>query len=144
MAEPTEEALDALAGRLSQAAAPSGCLATVRQLTGLFREARHRENATEHVFQNLLQILTKATSEVDVACKDVSALAHLDDCLLLLSESFRCLRNACVQCASNQNIMRSLGLIEVSIHLIQLLQRLETDLESSLTGKTLEQGGACS
>lgn len=37
---------------------------------------------------------------------------------------------------------RSLGLIEVSVHLIQLLQKLETDLESSLTGKILDQGGA--
>ncbi|XP_077165889.1 ataxin-10 isoform X2 [Paroedura picta] len=131
MAEPA--LLEAVAGRLGQAAAPSGCLATARQLTGLFREARHRENATEHVFQNLMQILTKATSEVDVACKDVSALAHLDDSLLLLSECFRCLRNACVQCAKNQDIMRSMGLIEASVHLIQVLQKLETDLESSLT-----------
>uniref|UniRef100_A0ACB8EBU8 Uncharacterized protein n=1 Tax=Sphaerodactylus townsendi TaxID=933632 RepID=A0ACB8EBU8_9SAUR len=106
MAEPAEAALDAVAAQLGQAAAPSRCLATVRQLTGLFREARHREKATESVFQNLLQILRKGTSDIDVAGKDVSALAHLDDCLLLLSECFRCLRNACVQCTSNQNILR--------------------------------------
>ncbi|XP_060110085.1 ataxin-10 [Heteronotia binoei] len=133
MAEPAGEALDALAVRLGQAAAPSGCLATVRQLTGLFREARHREKATEPLFQNLLQILTKAASEVDVACKNVNTPAHLEDWFLLLSECFRCLRNACVQCASNQNLMRSLGLIEMSVHLILLLQKLETNLESSLT-----------
>nr|XP_056718700.1 ataxin-10 [Euleptes europaea] len=133
MAEPAGEALGGLAARLGQAAAPSGCLATARRLTGLFREARHREKATKSVFQNLLQILRKVASEVDVACKDVRALDHLDDHLLLLSECFRCLRNACVQCTSNQNMMRSLGLIDVSVHLIQLLQKLETDLESSLT-----------
>ncbi|XP_054856620.1 ataxin-10 isoform X4 [Eublepharis macularius] len=128
-----EAALDALAARLGQAAAPSVGLETARQLAELLREAGHREKAKENVFQNLLKILRKATSEVDVACKDASALAHLDCHLLLLSECFRCLRNACVQCPNNQNVMRNLGLIDVSCHLIELLQKLETDLESSLT-----------
>ncbi|XP_053109405.1 ataxin-10 isoform X2 [Hemicordylus capensis] len=136
--KPPGEELHALAARLGclqkeQAAALPGCLATIRQMTGLFRDAAHRETANEGTFQNLLQILKKTSHEIDVACKDMTTLAHLDSCLLLLSECFRCLRNACVECANNQNIMRNLGLIDASVHLIQLLQKSETDLESSLT-----------
>ncbi|XP_062990414.1 ataxin-10 [Elgaria multicarinata webbii] len=135
---PPAEALLGLAARLAspaeeQAAALPGCLATVRRMTDLFRDAAHREAATESLFQNLLQILKKASHEINVTCKDTNKLAHLDSHLLLLSQCFRCLRNACVQCANNQNIMRNLGLIEASVHLIQLLQNVETDLESLLT-----------
>ncbi|KAM6436651.1 ataxin-10 isoform 2-T2 [Liasis olivaceus] len=121
-----------LAERASQAAALPDGLATLRRATGLFRDAALRETATESLFQDLLQILKKVSHEIDVTYKDVSTLAQLDSHLLLLSECFRCLRNACVQCANNQNVMRNLGLIDASIHVIQLLQKLETDLESLL------------
>ncbi|XP_042325590.1 ataxin-10, partial [Sceloporus undulatus] len=92
-----------------------------------------RETATENLFQNLLQILRKVSNEIDGACQDATTLLHLDSYLLLLSECFRCLRNACVQCANNQNVMRNLGLIDESIHLIQLLQKLDSGVESLLT-----------
>ncbi|XP_063164367.1 ataxin-10 [Candoia aspera] len=133
------EALPELAAQLRRlaenasgaAALPDGP-ATLRRATGLFRDAALRETATESLFQDLLQILKQVSHEIDVTYKDASALAHLDSPLLLLSECFRCLRNACVQCANNQNVMRSLGLIAASIHVIQLLQKLETDLDSVL------------
>ncbi|KAJ6668457.1 hypothetical protein lerEdw1_011939 [Lerista edwardsae] len=128
--------LHALAARLGgpeREVALPGCLATVQQISELFRDAAPREMADENIFQKLLQILRKASCEIDVACKDTSSPAHLDSCLLLLTECFRCLRNVCVQNANNQNTMRDLGLIDASVHLIQLLQKLETDLESLLT-----------
>ncbi|XP_039210535.1 ataxin-10 isoform X2 [Crotalus tigris] len=116
---------------LEPATLPDG-LATLRRATRLFRDAAVRETATESLFQDLLQILKKVSHEIEATCQDASTLAHLDSQLQLLSECFRCLRNACVQCANNQNVMRSLGLIDASIHVIQLLQKLENDLESLL------------
>uniref|UniRef100_A0A452HQN1 Ataxin-10 n=1 Tax=Gopherus agassizii TaxID=38772 RepID=A0A452HQN1_9SAUR len=136
-----EEALPALAQQLrlaaraerpSEASSGPGCLETVRRLTGLFREARPREMAEESMFQSLLKILTKASCEMELACKDSMELITLDTCLLLIAECFRCLRNACVRCAKNQDVMRNLGLIEVSVHLIQLLHGLEVEQESLL------------
>ncbi|XP_044306757.1 ataxin-10 isoform X2 [Varanus komodoensis] len=129
------ETLHTLAARLrstaeDQAAACPDCLTVARQMTGLFRETAHREAATKSLFQNLQQTLLKISHEIAVVCKDTRKLVHLDAYLLLLSECFRCLRNACIQCENNQNIMRNLGLIDVSVHLIQLLQNLKTDLES--------------
>ncbi|XP_026535039.1 ataxin-10 [Notechis scutatus] len=112
---------------------PDDGLATLQRATSLFREAAVRETATESLFQDLLQIFKKVSHEIEVTCQDASTLAHLDSRLQLVSECFRCLRNACAHCANNQNVMRSLGLIDASIHVIQLLQKLESDLESHLT-----------
>uniref|UniRef100_A0A8C3PDI8 Ataxin-10 n=1 Tax=Chrysemys picta bellii TaxID=8478 RepID=A0A8C3PDI8_CHRPI len=124
--------LAARAERLSEASSAPGCLETVRRLTGLFREARPREMAEESMFQSLLKILTKASCEMELACKDSMELITLDTCLLLIAECFRCLRNACVRCAKNQDVLRNLGLIEVSVQLIQLLHELEVEQESLL------------
>uniref|UniRef100_A0A8D0LCE5 Ataxin-10 n=1 Tax=Sphenodon punctatus TaxID=8508 RepID=A0A8D0LCE5_SPHPU len=88
--------------------------------------------AEESIFQNLLRILTKASCEIELTFKDTSELISLDACLLLIAESFRCLRNACVQCTNNQHIMRNMGLIDVSVRLIQLLHGFETRQESLL------------
>ncbi|XP_073172036.1 ataxin-10 isoform X4 [Lepidochelys kempii] len=122
--------LAARAERLSEASSAPGRLETVRRLTGLFREARPREMAEESIFQSLLKILTKASGEMELTCKDTMELTTLDTCLLLIAECFRCLRNACVRCARNQDVMRNLGLTEVSVHLIQLLHGLEVEQES--------------
>ncbi|XP_058047331.1 ataxin-10 isoform X2 [Ahaetulla prasina] len=111
---------------------PDDGLATLKRATSLFREAAVRETATKSLFQDLLQILKKVSHEIEVTCQDARTSAHLDSRLQLLSECFRCLRNACAQCANSQNVMRSLDLIDASIHVIQLLQKLESDLESRL------------
>lgn len=65
-----------------------------------------REMAEESLFRDLLEILIKASNEIEQACKDSSELLDLDTCLVLTAECFRCLRNACVQCAKNQHVMR--------------------------------------
>ncbi|XP_061469363.1 ataxin-10-like [Rhineura floridana] len=132
---PARKELCALAAQLrsleEQAASLSGYL---KQITGLFRDPACRKIATESLFQDILQIMRRISHEIDVTYNDPDTLKHIDSLLLLLlSECFRCLRNACVQCANNQNVMRNLNLIDASVHLIQLLQKLETDLESLLT-----------
>uniref|UniRef100_A0A8D0BN71 Ataxin 10 n=1 Tax=Salvator merianae TaxID=96440 RepID=A0A8D0BN71_SALMN len=122
--------LRGLEGRLT---ALSCCTATVKQMTDLFREQMYRQMATESQFQNLLEVLRALLHEIDVLSKDTGTLEYLDSCMLLLSECFRCLRNASVQCPRNQNMMRNLGLIDTSILLINIFEKLKTDLESLLT-----------
>ncbi|XP_065500677.1 ataxin-10 isoform X1 [Caloenas nicobarica] len=128
-------ALPAAAARLGRAvaAAPQARLESVRALTGLFREAQPREMAEESIFRNLLEILMSASSEIEQVCKDSCGSVDLHTCLLLIAECFRCLRNACVECAKNQNIMRSLGLISTSVHLINLLHGIQIKEELLLT-----------
>ncbi|XP_065528863.1 ataxin-10 isoform X2 [Lathamus discolor] len=115
------------------AAAPGARLESVRALAGLFREAQHREMAKESVFQDLLEILRSTSSEIEQAYKDSCELVDLDTSLLLIAECFRCLRNACVECARNQHVMRNLGLISASVHLIKLLHGIQIKEELLLT-----------
>ncbi|XP_019399831.1 PREDICTED: ataxin-10 isoform X1 [Crocodylus porosus] len=118
---------------LPGAALSTGCLETVQQLSRLFREMLPREMAEESIFQNLLAILMKTSSEIELACKDSCESVNVDMDLLLIAECFRCLRNACVRCAKNQHIIRNLQFIDVSVHLIQLLHGLENEQELLLT-----------
>ncbi|KFO98164.1 Ataxin-10, partial [Calypte anna] len=92
-----------------------------------------RAMAEEGIFQNLLEILMGASNEVELAYKDSCELVDLDTCLLLIAECFRCLRNACVECAKNQHVMRQLGLISTSVHLIKLLHSIQIKEELLLT-----------
>ncbi|XP_068021102.1 ataxin-10 isoform X2 [Melanerpes formicivorus] len=124
----------AAAGALPAAAAsPEARLESVRALAGLFREAQPREMATESTFGVLLEILMSTSGEIEQACKDSRELVDLDTCLLLITECFRCLRNACVECTKNQHILRNLGLISTSVHLIRLLHGIKIKEELLLT-----------
>lgn len=93
-----------------------------------------REMAKESIFRDLLEILMSTSSEIEQADKDSCELVDRDTCLLLIAECFRCLRNACVQCAKNQHVMRNLGLISTSVHLIKLLHGIQIKEELLLTG----------
>ncbi|XP_068046559.1 ataxin-10 isoform X3 [Anomalospiza imberbis] len=108
-------------------------LESVRALAGLFREAQRRETAEESVFQDVLEILTSTSSAIEQTCKDSCGLTDLNTCLLLIAECFRCLRNACVECAKNQHVLRNLGLISTSVHLIMLLHGIQIKEELLLT-----------
>ncbi|XP_027763012.1 ataxin-10-like, partial [Empidonax traillii] len=112
-----------------EAALGSARLESVRALSGLLREPRRREMAEESVFRDLLEILTSASRAIEQICKDSCGQADLDSCLLLVAECFRCLRNACVECARNQHLMRNLGLISTSVHLIKLLHGMQAKEE---------------
>ncbi|XP_030816394.1 ataxin-10 [Camarhynchus parvulus] len=114
-------------------ALPAARLESVRALSGLFREAQPRETAEESVFQDVLDILTSTSSAIEQSCKDSCGVADLDTCLLLIAECFRCLRNACVECAKNQHVLRNLGLISTSVHLIKLLHGIQIKEELLLT-----------
>ncbi|XP_002187678.6 ataxin-10 isoform X2 [Taeniopygia guttata] len=120
-------------GRAMAAALPAARLESVRALSALLREAQPRETAEESVFQDVLEILTSTASALEQTCKDSCGLTDLDTCLLLIAECFRCLRNACVECAKNQHVLRNLGLISTSVHLIKLLHGIQIKEELLLT-----------
>ncbi|KGL74989.1 Ataxin-10, partial [Tinamus guttatus] len=92
-----------------------------------------REMAEESLFRDVLEILMKASNEVEGVREESWESGDADACLLLIAECFRCLRNACVQCAKNQHVMRNLGLIHTSVHLIEVLHGVPVKQESLLT-----------
>ncbi|XP_008943386.1 PREDICTED: ataxin-10, partial [Merops nubicus] len=89
--------------------------------------------AKESVFQDLLEILRSTSSEIEQACEGSCELVDLSSCLLLVAECYRCLRNACIECAKNQRAIRNLGLIPTSVHLIKLLHGIQIKGELLLT-----------
>ncbi|XP_044533720.1 ataxin-10 [Gracilinanus agilis] len=113
---------------------PGKQLERLQELMGLLREQRHRETASKQVFQDIQQILTKSSHEVELACQEAGRLVCLDRHLQLIAECFRCLRNACVQCPGNQGTIRDLDLIGTSVKLVDLFRKRNViKQESQLT-----------
>ncbi|XP_059257766.1 ataxin-10 isoform X1 [Mustela nigripes] len=113
--------------------APIQDLEALRALTALFKEQRNRETAPRTIFQRVLDILKKSTHAVELACRDPSQAEHLASSLQLITECFRCLRNACIECPVNQNSIRNLDTIGVAVDLIFLFRELRVEQESLLT-----------
>uniref|UniRef100_A0A452ELZ7 Ataxin-10 n=1 Tax=Capra hircus TaxID=9925 RepID=A0A452ELZ7_CAPHI len=122
-------------GRLSgvMMPAPIQDLEALRALTALFKEQRNRETAPRTIFQRVLDILKKSSHAVELACRDPSQVEHLASSLQLITECFRCLRNACIECSVNQNSIRNLGTIGVAVDLILRFRELRVEQDSLLT-----------
>ncbi|DAA29016.1 ataxin-10 [Bos indicus] len=122
-------------GRLSgvMMPAPIQDLEALRALTALFKEQRNRDTAPRTIFQRVLDILKKSSHAVELACRDPSQVEHLASSLQLITECFRCLRNACIECSVNQNSIRNLGTIGVAVDLILLFRELRVEQDSLLT-----------
>ncbi|KAF3814303.1 hypothetical protein GH733_017461 [Mirounga leonina] len=58
-----------------------------------------KETAPRTIFQRVLDILKKSSHAVELACRDPSQVEHLASSLQLITECFRCLRNACIECS---------------------------------------------
>uniref|UniRef100_G1SSN5 Ataxin-10 n=1 Tax=Oryctolagus cuniculus TaxID=9986 RepID=G1SSN5_RABIT len=108
-------------------------LEALRVFTELFKEPRNRETAPRTIFQRVLDILKKSSRAVELACRDPSQVEHLASSLQLVTECFRCLRNACIECSVNQNSIRNLDTISVAVDLILLFRELRVEQESLLT-----------
>lgn len=65
-----------------------------------------RETAPRTIFQRVLDILKKSSRAVELACREPAQVDHLAASLQLITECFRCLRNACIECSVNQNSIR--------------------------------------
>ncbi|XP_057342272.1 ataxin-10 isoform X2 [Manis pentadactyla] len=113
--------------------APIQDLEALRALTALFKEQRNRETAPRTIFQRVLDILKKSSHAVELACRDPSQVEHLASSLQLITECFRCLRNACIECSVNQNSIRNLDTIGVAVDLILLFRELRVEQEALLT-----------
>ncbi|XP_032738669.1 ataxin-10 [Lontra canadensis] len=113
--------------------APIQDLEALRALTALFKEQRNRETAPRTIFQRVLDILKKSSHAVELACRDPSQVEHLASSLQLITECFRCLRNACIECPVNQNAIRNLDTVGVAVDLIFLFRELRVEQESLLT-----------
>ncbi|KAM4797701.1 ataxin-10-like isoform X1 [Urocitellus parryii] len=113
--------------------APIQDLEALRALTALFKEQRNGETAPRTIFQRVLDILKKSSHAVELACRDPSQVEHLASSLQLITECFRCLRNACVECAANQNAIRNLDTIGVAVDLVLLFRELRVEPDSLLT-----------
>nr|XP_012612809.1 ataxin-10 isoform X2 [Microcebus murinus] len=94
---------------------------------------QRRETAPRTIFQRVLDILKKSSLAVELACRDPSQVENLASSLQLITECFRCLRNACIECSANQNSIRNLDTIGVAVDLILLFRELRVEQESLLT-----------
>ncbi|XP_060044748.1 ataxin-10 isoform X1 [Erinaceus europaeus] len=113
--------------------APIQDLEALRALTALFKEQRNRETAPRTIFQRVLDILKKSSHVVELACRDPAQVDNLASSLQLITECFRCLRNACIECSLNQNSIRNLDTIGVAVDLILLFRELRVEQEALLT-----------
>ncbi|XP_014388653.1 PREDICTED: ataxin-10 [Myotis brandtii] len=92
-----------------------------------------RETAPRTIFQRVLDILKRSARTVELACRDPSRVEHLASSLQLITECFRCLRNACIECSVNQNSIRNLDTIGIAVDLILLFRELRVEQEALLT-----------
>ncbi|EHB13221.1 Ataxin-10 [Heterocephalus glaber] len=113
--------------------APIQDLEALRALTALFKEQRNRETAPRTIFQRVLDILKRSSHAVELACRDPTQVEHLASSLQLITECFRCLRNACIECSVNQNSIRNLDTIGVAVDLILLFRELRVEQDALLT-----------
>ncbi|XP_055962984.1 ataxin-10 [Sorex fumeus] len=113
--------------------APIQDLEALRALTALFKEQRNRETAPRTIFQRVLDILKKSSRTVELACRDPAQVENVASSLQLITECFRCLRNACIECSLNQNTIRNLDLIGMAVDLVLLFRELRVEQDSLLT-----------
>nr|KAF6277504.1 ataxin 10 [Pipistrellus kuhlii] len=113
--------------------APIPDLEALRALTALFKEQRNRETAPRTIFPRVLDILKRSARAVELACGEPPRVEHLASSLQLITECFRCLRNACIECSANQDAIRNLDTIGIAVDLILLFRELRVEQEALLT-----------
>ncbi|XP_075458857.1 ataxin-10 isoform X2 [Ascaphus truei] len=116
-------------GQLEQGE-PRGGVEVVQRLSELLREQVYREMTEERIFKLILQILSKASREIQTV--GAGTVIPREKWLQLVAECFRCLRNSCVQCPQNQCVIRTVGLIDESVCLMKILSVSNLVQESCL------------
>ncbi|XP_018610351.2 ataxin-10 isoform X1 [Scleropages formosus] len=96
-------------------------LHTLQSLTKAFREQEFRDSVDREVLQMLIETVSKLNEGMDVPCPPQALYIQLT------AECFRSQRNACVQCPRNQNLIRDLGFIKVSLRLLRALLGLRLE-----------------
>uniref|UniRef100_A0A3Q3J9Z0 Ataxin-10 n=1 Tax=Monopterus albus TaxID=43700 RepID=A0A3Q3J9Z0_MONAL len=130
MAASTNITLDisaCIAGVLKEKHCPEH-LQVLRNFTAALRDKEYRDAVEEKAFFSLMKVLSRLCGELQAASRDSEDLQSFALQLQLTAECFRAQRNACVQSARNQSLLRELGFIDVSLKLLSFL--LNTDLEN--------------
>lgn len=129
MAAPSEDMLDfeTELNEMSGGAFTQKHLQIIQNLTKAFREQDFRANAEKTVFQNLVKVLTQLSDELRALDQQSPAAESMRLRLQLTAECFRSQRNAAVQCARNQCLMRDLGFIPVSLTVLEALPGLQVE-----------------
>ncbi|XP_036376247.1 ataxin-10 [Megalops cyprinoides] len=104
----------------------------LQSLSKALREQEFRTCVERATLQSLLQVLSKLSAQIDGLAKEGSAAESAPVLLQLTAECFRSQRNACVQCARNQTLLRDLGFIEESLQLLAVLSELEPETTACL------------
>lgn len=105
---------------------PAVVMTPIQNLTRAFREQQNREEATQSVFEIFADILARQLAAIEVINENFESGKNeqYETCLQLTAECFRCLRNACIQCVKNQSHIRTVGLIDPTIQILQFLHQL--------------------
>ncbi|XP_071389745.1 ataxin-10 [Centroberyx affinis] len=124
MAASTDSAMDisaSISGILNEKYCPNH-LQVLKTFTSALRDQEYRDAVEEEAFCSLLKVLSGL-------CEELQSAAGEDDGLQLqmAAECFRGQRNACVQSARNQVLLRELGFIDVSLKILSLLQTINLE-----------------
>ncbi|XP_037098875.1 ataxin-10 [Syngnathus acus] len=98
-------------------------LEALKRFTSALRDQQYRDAVDREAFLTILKVLSRLSDELQ-ADRDLKSAALQ---LQLAAECFRALRNSCVQSARNQNLLRELGLVHVSIQLLRFLHAKSGD-----------------
>ncbi|CAJ1055050.1 ataxin-10 [Xyrichtys novacula] len=97
-------------------------LQILKTFTCSLRDKEYRDAVEEEAFSGISKVLSRLYDELQAASSEDEDLESVPLLLQLISECFRAQRNACVQSTRNQNLLRELGVIDVSLKLLNFLQ----------------------
>nr|XP_019948049.1 PREDICTED: ataxin-10 [Paralichthys olivaceus] len=101
----------------------AGHLQVLKTFTAALREREYRDAVEEQAFSSLLQVLTRLSDELQAVRETSEDLQSVGLQLQLTAECFRAQRNSCVQSTRNQSLLRELGFVDVSLKLLNFLQK---------------------
>uniref|UniRef100_A0A087Y0P0 Ataxin-10 n=1 Tax=Poecilia formosa TaxID=48698 RepID=A0A087Y0P0_POEFO len=108
-------------------------LQVLETFTSALKDAEYRDAVGEDVFSDLLQVLTRLSEGMQSASESGDDDARPSALQLqLAAECFRSQRNSCVQSPRNQNLLRELGFIGISLKLLSFLQTLNLETKDGL------------
>ncbi|KAF7229018.1 ataxin-10 isoform X1 [Nothobranchius furzeri] len=97
-------------------------LQLLKTFTNALWEAEFRDAVEEEAFLLLLKVLTRLCEDLHNANSKGDDLQAFSLLLQMTAECFRSQRNSCVESKRNQNLLRELGFIDVSLKLLSYLQ----------------------
>ncbi|XP_027899953.1 ataxin-10 [Xiphophorus couchianus] len=108
-------------------------LQVLKTFTSALKDAEYRDAVAEDVFSDLLKVLIRLLEGLQSASESGDDDARPSALQLqLTAECFRSQRNSCVQSPRNQELLRELGFIGISLKLLSYLQTLNLETKDAL------------